>query len=194
MNTFGIVALSLMAGLFLAILVAGLGISIWAALRVKAAAAQIDTKTTKIYAETVEILAEHRVQMDRINESAKSNFVAIRTEMRGSIETLLREVKATLEGHQKAMEVSVSKINGDALLAASERSQKACLRIEKAAVLISQSLFTPEDGGSPEAVGKPWPDDRAEEYAPKGATIYDVTTVGRMDNEVMEAENEEGIG
>src|ERR1039457_3752439 len=122
MSIVGIVSLSILAALFLFLLLGGVAVLIWLALSLKRQLAAAKEQFTAVYAETGRLLAAHQAESNATIESAKSSFVAIRTEVRGLLEDHRRELAAILEAHRAAMQAGIDKINAEALQGAAARS------------------------------------------------------------------------
>src|ERR1035441_10233550 len=90
MQVFGIVALSVCAGLFLALLLAGVGVLVYFARSNKISTDRISAELEKFYAENSDALEEHRKQVGALTESAKQNLISMRQEMRSSLEFSLK--------------------------------------------------------------------------------------------------------
>jgi molybdenum cofactor biosynthesis enzyme MoaA len=163
MSIVGIVSLSILAALFLFLLLGGVAVLIWLALSLKRQLAAAKEQFTAVYAETGRLLAAHQAESKATIESAKSSFVAIRTEVRGLLEDHRRELAAILEAHRAAMQAGIDKINAEALQGAAARSIQACLRLEKA-IGVLQQLFLETESRSTHEYG-------AEEFAPEESTF-----------------------
>jgi hypothetical protein len=190
MGVVGIVLLSVLGGLFLALVVAGLAVAIWSALKVKQASEELAATVKKSSSDTVEILAQHRVQMNNINEAAKSSFTSIRNDMKGQSEALLREIRIAQEAHTKAVDAAVAAINANELLSASKGAALACRRMEQLYSAFQDLLFRGEQPTMGAEGGKPWSAEKAAEMAPEGASIYDTSEVGQLDEQAQDEENQ----
>lgn len=190
MSTFGIVAISLISGLFLALIVAGLAAMIWYGIQVKRAAEALAKSVAAVYAETGKELAEQLKTITAVLESAKSNFQGIRDEMRKSQSATLQETRATLEAHRVEMDKMIQTINGVRFIESAKKIDKASAVLWKVAQTL-QAVTTAEpeledtDGNER---ARAWPAERAEEYAPEGETIYDHTRVVKADQQVEQEE------
>ena len=197
MQVAGIVAISICVGLLLAALLAGIAVTIMCALRIRASAILLEQQLKKFYAENCQELADHRGQLERISESAKSNFKGVREEMRGSLDLVFKTMRETLASHEKIIEAAVGKINATELLTASKRGVEACLRLERIAVAMERWRLAAEGEEveelleeEPVQAGKPWPESRANEYAPPtpGPSIYSKT----RPDDVLQSQVDEG--
>lgn len=152
MNTVGIVAISLLAGMFLLAMVAGLVLLIVLAMRLSRALDKSQKENAAVYAETRTALSGYQAEIKAAIDSAKASFSAIRT-----------ETKTILEEHRKQMQGGIEKINAEALQGAAARSIQACMRLEKVAVTM-QSLFL-------DAETRPTHEYGAEDFAPEATTF-----------------------
>ena len=193
MSTFGIVALSLLAGLFLAIIVGGLAAMIWYGRQVKLAADALAKAVNFVHAETGRELAEQLKAITAVLESAKSNFQGIRDEMRKSQSITLQETRDTLEAHRVEMDKMIQTINGVRFIDSAKKIDKSSAILWKVAqkleaITTAEPEFDDTEGAER---ARAWPAERAEEYAPAGETIYDHTRVVKVDQQV---EQEEALG
>ena len=163
MSVIGIVAISILAALFLFLLLGGVALLVWLAFTLKRQLAEAKEESTAVYAETGRLLAAYQAESKSAIESAKSSFSAIRTEVRGLLEDHRRELAATLEAHRAAMQAGIDKINAEALQGAAARSIQACLRLEKA-IGVLQQLFLETESRSTHEYG-------ANEFAPEESTF-----------------------
>ena len=165
-TTFEVAILFLLAGLFLAVLVAGLGTVIWSALQVRSAAKTLATELRGFQAENA-----------KMHESARSNFAAIRQEMRGALEMYSTETKAALESHRTQMGTMIENINGAGLGVAAKGISDATKKLTHIALTLQDLLIAKEEveeaGETPDA------------YAPAGASIYAQTASAGLDAEAM---------
>ena len=159
MSVIGIVAISILAALFLFLLLGGVALLVWLAFSLKRQVAAAKAESAAVYAETGQLLATYQAESKSAIESAKSSFSAIRTEVRGLLEDHRRELAATLEAHRAAMQAGIDKINAEALQGAAARSIQACLRLEKA-ISVLQQLFLETESRSTHEYG-------ANEFAPE---------------------------
>ena len=163
MSVIGIVAISILAALFLFLLLGGVALLVWLAFTLKRQLAGAKAESASVYAETGRLLAAYQAESKSAIESAKSSFSAIRTEVRGLLEDHRRELAATLEAHRAAMQAGIDKINAEALQGAAARSIQACLRLEKA-IGVLQQLFLETESRSTHEYG-------ANEFAPEESTF-----------------------
>ena len=198
MSTVGIVLLSAICGLFIALLIAAMGFTIWTNLRAKASVDKLQQQVSTVYAETGAALEEHIEGLTAIMESAKSNFKTIREEMRGSQAETLRETRATLEAHRSEMAKIINTINGVRFIESAKQITKASSilwRVAKRLEVITEASpdeFVATEDGNDRA--RAWPAEKAEEYAPEGETIYDQTRVVKAEQELeLEEEREAQI-
>jgi len=181
-STFGVVAIALLAGIFLCLLIAGIAAVLWAAWKAKKAADTNVVVIQGVQAKTEAELADQAKKLAEILEAAKSNFSGIRSEMRQSLEMYAKMTQETLEAHQKSMDAAVSKVNAELLAKAAKDAIVACREFQRIAAVMQSLLLNQGGIGEPDEEevqpGKPWPAERAEEYAAPGqsATIYDNQT------------------
>lgn len=189
MSTIGIVALSILAALFLFLLLGGVAIQVWQAFSLKRQLAGAKAEIDRVYAETERLLAAHQAESKSTIESAKSAFSAIRTEVRGLLESHRQELGAILEAHRAAMQAGIDKINAEALQGAAARSIQACLRLEKA-IGVLQQLFLDTESRSTHEYGP-------EEFAPEEAsfgtppTSFSVGQTAQLDEEAERGQQQE---
>jgi hypothetical protein len=165
-NQFEIAILFLLAGLFLAVLIVGLVTVIWSALQVRSAAKTLATELRGFQAENA-----------KMHESARSNFAAIRKEMRDALESYSLETKATLESHRTQMGMMIENINGAGLGLAAKGISDATKKLTQIAVALQDLLLAREEV---EETGQ-----TADQYAPAGASIYTQTASAGLDAEAM---------
>lgn len=171
---------SVLVGAFCVLLLAALGLAIYAAWRAKKSADALSQWFTEVQAKTDDSLATQAEELTKILESSKSNFTGIRTEVRSALEMFSDQYRQTLEAHQQRMDAAVSKINAEELSKASKTAVAACREFQRIAAALQGLLLNTErateddeDVEEPPA-GKPWPDERAADYAPKGqSSVYD---------------------
>ena len=153
MGTLGIVMLSLFVGVFLVVLLAALGVGIWASYQAR--------KAVLVHAET---MARMLQEMTQQTAASKGAFAAIKQEM-----------KTLLEGHQVIIASTVKAINADSLEIASIKIVNACKRMEQAVATLTTLVY---DKDVVQEVGL-----GSEEVAPAGQTIYGRSTGARQDDE-----------
>jgi hypothetical protein len=163
---FEIFIVALFAGLFLAVLVAGLITVIWSALGVKAAAKTLATELRGFQAENA-----------KVHESARSNFAAIRQEMREALKLYSADTTAILEAHRAQMGTMIENINGAGLGVAARGITDATRKLTQIAVTLQDLLVAREEV---EETGE-----AAEQYAPAGASIYAVSSTSALDAEAQ---------
>jgi len=144
MSTIGIVAISVIAALFLFILIAGLGALLWLAWQLRRLLLESQARSAAVYAETEKLLSGYQAESRSQLESAKSAFSSIRNEVRSTLESQRADLGVVLEHHRNQMQQGIDKINAEALQAAAARSIQACLRMEKVAGLLQQMFSETE--------------------------------------------------
>ena len=179
MGTIGIIAISVVAALFLFILTAGLGILIWLAWQLRRSLADSQTRSAAVYVETEALLRGYQAETKSLLESAKSGFTSIRNDVKSTLESQRAELGVVLEYHRNQMQQGIDKINAEALQSAAVRSVQACLRLEKVAVLLQQ-LFSDTETRSTHEFG---PDEFAPEESQFGTppTGYSVSSTAALD-------------
>src|SRR5277367_1436333 len=109
MGTIGIVVLSLLGGLFLAILIGAVVFLIWVCLRL-----------------------HHSVQ------STQADFSALVLKHHSQVDQFQSHIKSILDAHAMVVNTAVSRINGESLETASKSILSAANRIEKACVAFGE--------------------------------------------------------
>ena len=191
-STFGIVALSLLGGLFLAILTATLGLAVYLTWKVKQKADLIDAQGAKVYAWTEKLLGEHETKMAGIFESAKSNLASIRQEVRGGLELSAKETRDALKTHQEFVQGAIGQINAVALAEASNRAIIAMQHIEQAVGVLREITLAAEEeepGNVTEMPRRAAPVSYgAGDYAPPASSFVTQIPSQRTDAEAMAEE------
>jgi len=173
MGTFGIVALSLCAGLLLAVFLAGIGVAVYYARAIQKQSTNLEQFTRRFCGDIESILQQHREFMSALTESAKSNFASTRQEMRAGLDLNLKKIEAVLQSHEETMKAVAASINGTQLLEAAKRIQSFIPRLERAVAWIDQwQRQADEERVTMGAIEHPYPESRAEEYGPDSASIY----------------------
>lgn len=197
MTPLEIAIISIIGGAFTMLLLAAMGFTIWTNIRAKAAVDKLQQQVNTVYAETAAALVKQAIDLTAIMESAKSNFKAIREEMRGSQAETLRETRATLETHRAEMTKIINTINGVRFIESAKQITKASAilwRVAKRLEVITEAEpqeFVASEEGNERA--RAWPAERAEEFAPDGETIYDHTQVVRAEREEEAEEQAEQL-
>jgi HAMP domain-containing protein len=192
MSLIGIVAISVLAALFLFTLLAGLAVLIWLAMRLRKDLTAAQQQAAAVYAETQKLLQSHQAESRTSIESAKSSFGAIRNEVKTSLEgqqgawkaateTQTKELRATLDQFKADIGVAISKINADALQTVAVRLTNVSIRAEKAISVFQELILS---------AGNPGPSDLPDEaFAPEESqfagppSAYSVSPTARMDQE-----------
>ena len=144
MSTIGIVALSLIGGLFLAILLLSLAISIWAALRLRAEVKKIGEANGAVYAETRVVLQQNAAETKALFESARSSFQALQRETKTIQEANVLSTAKLLDEHGRKMAELIGKINGEAMSQAAAQNIKAVTQLTQL-IGILQQAFTDQE-------------------------------------------------
>ena len=195
MQTAGIVVISLCAGLFLALLLAGIGVLVYFARSNKLSTDRLSAELEKFYAENKAVLDDHAVQFKIVLDASKSNLTSMRQEMRASLEFSLKSVQSALSEHQARLDAAISTINANQLLEASKRGMAACGRLERVAAALQKWQIDAEAEGEEPAGGEitgAWPADRAEEYGPAAPTPTGASVYAQLrPDDVLNSEAEE---
>jgi hypothetical protein len=181
MNLVGVIAITVLAALFLFALLAATGVLVWLALRIRKDQTTAQQNQAAIYAE-----------IGKAIEAAKASFGSIRTDIRSSLEVNQKNAEAALAVHQQALaatldtfrtdiNVAIAKINADALATVAVRLTQVCIRAEKAIAVFQQLILNteqnPGDNYAPDAFA---PEESAFGAPPSG---YAVSQTARMDQE-----------
>lgn len=197
MSLVGIVAISVLAAIFLFALLSGLGLLIWIAFQLKKllAAAEAEFKSVSIetkrvvaenWADTKTTLQTHQAEQKSQIESAKSAFGGIRNEVRSLLDEYRKELGTTLEKHRAEMQSGIDKINADALVSVAARLTQVCLRAEKAVSVLQEMMLDTEA----RATHDYGPNDYAPEENPFGAppSGYSVSKTTALDEQALREE------
>ncbi len=182
MNVIGVVAISLLCGLFLALLLAGLGTLLWLAVSLRKELKTLRDERESVSKETRAVLAQYQVEIAKQIESSKSSFGTIRTDMSRLLEENRKKTDGILNEHRRQMQGSIDKINAEALQGAAARAIQACLRLENAVGVI-QKLFLNSEERVTNEYGP-------EEFAPESSTFggppsgYSQSQTARFDEQV----------
>lgn len=163
MGTIGIVAISVLAALFLFALLAAVGVLIWLAESIKRQLSESKQQNASVHAETARVLAAHQTESKGQLDSAKAAFAGIRTEVRTLLESQQKELGATLDEHRRQMNLGIEKINADALTSVAARLTQVCIRTEKAISVLQELILNTEKA--------PGGEYGAEEFAPEEAAF-----------------------
>lgn len=183
MNVIGIVSLSLLCGLFLALLIGGLATLLWLAVKLR-------REVSQMTAAMQTLIAGNHAEMKSSIESAKASFSSIRTEMKTVLDTHNKSTRSMLEEHRKQMKEGIDKINAEALIGASARAVQACQRLENAAGIIQKLFLDANDVPTGRGYAP-------EETAPENTTFggppsaFSLSQTSAMDAEVEQAEMEQ---
>jgi hypothetical protein len=192
MSTVGIVALSILAAIFLFTLLAGVCLLVWLAWTQKKATAALLAYATSVHAETEKLLATHQAESKAILESSKASLGAIRGEIKSSLDLHQQAWKQTMEGHFKEfrqtteafkldINAAIAKINAEALQTVAVRLTQTCQRAEKAIGVLQQLVLDQERS--------PHFDGGAEDFAPENNRFgappsgYSKSLTSQMDEE-----------
>jgi hypothetical protein len=184
MSTVGIVALSILAALFLFALFSGVGLLVWLAWNQKKQQAAAEKENARVHAETEKVLAANQAEVKALLESAKAGFGSIRNETRATLESYQKTIGVLLEDHRREMQAGIEKINAEALTSVAVRLTNVCIRTEKAIGVLQQIMMqadaAPAFTGGPEDYG---PEEGASTFGGP-PTAYSVSRTAQMDEEV----------
>lgn len=200
MNIIGIVAISVLAALFLFALLGAAAALVWLALRLRRELAEAQKQNMSVHTETAKVLAANQTEVKSLIEGSRSKFDGIRAQIQTTIEEsrkatdaaqveqakALNEVLAT---HRKEMQVGIDKINAEALQTVAVRLTQVCIRAEKAISVLQQMILDSERA--------PGAEYGAEEFAPEENKFgpppsgFSRSTTARMDEEADRVATEE---
>lgn len=174
MNTVGIVCLSILAGVLLVVIIgggAGLAVYIYRSRKDNAEHAaklkfMLDTHAAD-YAAAASEISEQLA-------SLKGVVTGTRTEMRTAMADFTTEVRSVLTQHRDEMGMMLSRINGEALTAASASIIGAAKRLTDVAATVQAMLLAADGEGLPH-------DMEPEEAAPAEHSVYSVSPVAADD-------------
>lgn len=183
MSVIGIVAISVLAALFLFVQLGGTTLQLWLGWQLRRGRTADQKEREIVYAETKNLLAGFQAETKATLESAKSGFASIRTEVRGLLEEHRKELALTLEENRRQMQLGIDKINAEALQGAAARSIQAALRLEKIATLLQQMVLDTETRATHEY----GPDEFAPEESIFGAppSGYSVSQTAALDDQAL---------
>ena len=193
MTTFEAVALAVFAGIFLALIVAALGVAIYLTWQVKRSADKLISNSESVYAWTKELLDQNAGQMRQVFDSSKSSFTGIRQEVRGALELASAETREALTAHQQVMTDLVAGINASELLKAVQRLVATSVRLEELAKVFNEWVMSQEteeiEPANAEPIlfadFKPKVKYRSTEYAPPASTYTSQSVAGQNDEAAM---------
>lgn len=170
MNVIGIVAISVLAAIFLFALLGGVGVLIWLAIRLRRDLDAAQTKSTSVHAETEKLLAANQAEVKGSIEAARAKFDGIRSQIMAAIDDSRKAVDTAqvaqtkalddvLAVHRKEMQDGIDKINAEALTTVAVRLTQVCVRAEKAVAVLQQMILESEKS--------PGAEYGAEEFAPE---------------------------
>jgi ElaB/YqjD/DUF883 family membrane-anchored ribosome-binding protein len=202
MSTVGIVALSVLAALFLFALLGATGLLIWLAWSLKKSLVTQKRENDVVYAETKTLQVTHQAEIRSLLESAKSSFGAIRNEsrtqledhrkeIRGTIEEFRKELAGVLEDHRKQTQVAIEKINAEQLISVAARLTNVCLRAEKA-ISVLQAMMVDTEARATHDYG---PNEFAPEESPFGAppSGFSLGQTAAFDEQVLREESPQPV-
>lgn len=192
MNIIGIVAISVLAALFLFALLGAAATLVWLALRLRRELAEAQKHNASVHAETAKVLAANQAEVKSLIEGSRSKFDGIRAQIQVAIEESRRATDAAqveqakalnevLATHRKEMQVGIDKINAEALQTVAVRLTQVCIRAEKAISVLQQMILDSERA--------PGAEYGAEEFAPEENKFgpppsgFSRSTTARMDEE-----------
>lgn len=191
MNMIGVVAISVLAAIFLCALFVGVGTLIWMAYTLKRQLQDSKKENGLVHAETTKILVAYQAESKAQIDSAKASFAAVRNAIQAQLEAQQKELHATLDEHRRQMGVSIEKINADALVTVATRLTQVCIRTEKAISVLQQLILATEQ--------TPATDYPAEAFAPEESQFgappsgFSLSQTARFDQEADAASNRESF-
>ena len=200
MNVIGIVAISVLAALFLFALLGGTGLLIWLAIRQRRELATAQTANASVHAETEKLIAANQAEVKGAIEGARSKFDGIRAQIMAAIDdsrkatesaqvAQLKALNEVLAVHRKEMQEGIDKINAEALQTVVVRLTQVCVRSEKAVAVLQQMILESEKA--------PGGEYGAEEFAPEENRFgpppsgYSQSVTARLDDEADRAAADE---
>jgi hypothetical protein len=200
MNVIGIVAISVLAALFLFALLGGTGLLIWLAMRQRRELAAAQATNTTVHAETEKLIAANQAEVKNAIEGARSKFDGIRTQIMAAIDdsrkateaaqvAQLKALNEVLSVHRKEMQEGIDKINAEALQTVAVRLLQVCVRSEKAVAVLQELILEHEKA--------PGAEYGAEEFAPEENRFgpppsgYGQSVTARLDAEADRVETAE---
>lgn len=172
MQTVGIVAISILAGLFLALMCLGLVILLWMQYQTKQWLKDNQANTEKSHTEIERIATEFAAKLKFNLESSTQALTGIRTEIRQNIQSVITN-------HEKRIQEAIAKINADTLDVGVKRNVEACLKLEKTVATLQNWLI-----GAAKRVGEEY---GPEEFAPETTSLgtpaseYSISSVAAQD-------------
>ena len=193
MSTIGIVALSILAAMFLFALLGGVALLLWLAWRQKQQQDAAEKENRSVYAWTEKTMAANQSEIKSMLESAKASFTAIRNEVRTQQEThekslnrslqeYRKELNDLLEDHRRQMQHGIEKINADALSSVAVRLTNVCIRTEKAIGILQQLVLESEKSPNTEYAPEAFAPEDSQFGAPPSG--YGRSTTAHLDDQV----------
>lgn len=181
MSTIGIVATSVICGIFCILLLLGIALLVWLAVKLHAAVKELKAENAAVQAETRTTLTAHQSQTAAAMTVYHAEMKAVVDSSKASFTTIRNETKAMLEAGQQKMEDGIKKINAEALQSAAARSIEACLRLEKVIGIFQQLILNNEERVTHEY--------GPEDFAPESTTFggppsqFSISENARLDAE-----------
>lgn len=186
MNTIGVVALSLLAGIFLVILVGGLATLIVLHLRVQKSHAGLVEAMAVFTAKQESSIGRTLEGLEKIVESARSSFGGIRQDIKTSQDAQGKLLTKSLKDHEAVFSEKVGAINGQVLEQASIRAMRALDGLNQLTNTLRNLLHSHEM--------RPGTELGPEEYGPSDELFVKQGDTARMDEIVNEAESATAYG
>ena len=178
MNSAGLVAIALIAGVMLVVILGGmavLGIYLYRIQKMILQTSQanedlfvrMDSAFDRFVTSVADQFAFHAEESERLDDERADTMKALQSSM-GQFRT---ETRQTLEVHRQAMDEKLTALNAPALQAASVNIQRATREITQAAVLIKELVLDQEERATNDTGMGP------EEYAADGrSSVYQSET------------------
>lgn len=177
MSTVGVVALAMLAGLFLALILAAAATLIYLSLKLRALVAELRGAMSADASQVSASLAKLSADIERTFRDNQSEM-----------SSMLAKLSTMISSHQSEIRVLITQINGEGLQLASRQIILATQRIEKAALAFAElsQVFISDRVVNPNGLG-------AEEYAEAepGETFATRSRFAALDDDAIRAEAED---
>lgn len=173
MNTVGIIALSLLAGIVLVIIIGGLATLILLHIRVQKSHTALVNAMEKFTADIWSSSGQARESLSGIVEGARNSFGGIRKEIVTAQENQSKSIEIVLKAQGEQFNAALGKINGEALTRASVEALRALKELSALTVTLKNLLV---DHSAPAVDLGP------EEYGPNDDLFVKQGDTARMDD------------
>jgi hypothetical protein len=176
MNTFGVVALAFLGGIFLIVIVFAVAASLWVSWTVMSKVKELSSKIEQLSS----LGEQDREELKKILESGKGVFQGIRSELNKNMETQSGEMRQTFKLFEDGFKGALKNLNGKSLLEASKTSVSAVKRLEEVAIALHQLVMATSDSvNTPQEWQNPA---KADEHAPEGQSRIGKSLYQTMDD------------